>query len=61
MLKKNVFGEDLSHKNLEIISNEMQIQGEKTIVVNIYIPPGIENDVHILDWNWKNTRVETYS
>ena len=47
--QKNVFREDLSHKDLEIISNEMQIQGEKTIVGNIYIPPGIENDLHILD------------
>ena len=26
---KNVFREDLSHKDLEIIWNEMQIQGEK--------------------------------
>ena len=40
--QKNVFREDLSHKDLEIISNEMQIQGEKTIVGNIYIPPGMK-------------------
>ena len=40
--QKNVFREDLSHKDLEIIWNEMQIQGEKVPVGNIYIPPGNE-------------------
>ena len=46
---KNVFREDLSHKDLEIIWNEMQIQGKKTLVGNIYIPPGNENHLHIQD------------
>ena len=40
--QKNVFREDLSHKDLEIIWNEMQIQGKKVPVGNIYIPPGNE-------------------
>ena len=47
--QKNVFREDLSHKDLEIIWNEMQIQWKKTHVGNIYIPPGNENHIHILD------------
>ena len=47
--QKNVFREDLSHKDLEIIWNEMQIQGKKTLVGNIYIPPRNENHLHILD------------
>ena len=56
--QKNVFREDLSHKDLEIISNEMQIQGEKTIIGNIYIPPGIENDLHILDMELEKNKGE---
>ena len=40
--QKNVFREDLSYKDLKIIWNEMQIQGGKAPVGNIYIPPGNE-------------------
>ena len=47
--QKNIFREDLSHKDLEIMWNEMQIQGKKTLVGNSYIPPGNENHFHILD------------
>ena len=47
--QKNVFRKDLSHKDLEMIWNEMQMQGEKALVGNIYIPPGNENHLHILD------------
>ena len=47
--QKNVFREDLPHKDLEIIWNEVQIYGKKTLVGNIYIPPGNENHLHILD------------
>ena len=55
--QKNVFREDLSH-NLEIIQNEMQIQGKKTLVGNIYIPPGNENHLHILDMELEKHKVE---
>ena len=47
--QKKIFRQDLSHKELEIIWNEMRIQGKKTLVGNIYIPPGNENHLHILD------------
>ena len=47
--QKNVFREDLPHKDLEIIWNKVQIYGKKTLVGNIYIPPGNENHLHILD------------
>ena len=47
--QKNVFRDELSRKDLEIISNKIQIQGEKTYVGNIYILPGNENHLHILD------------
>ena len=58
--QKNVFREDLSHKDLEIIWNEMQIQGKKTPVGNIYIPPGNENNLHILDVELEKHK-KTYS
>ena len=47
--QKYIFLDDLSHKDLEIKWNKMQIQGKKTLVGNIYIPPGNENHLHILD------------
>ena len=47
--QKNFLWLDLSRKDLEIIWNEMQIQGEKTLVGNINIPPGNEKHLHILD------------
>ena len=47
--QKNVFRDDLSRKDLEIIWNEIQIQGGKSYVGNIYILPGNENHLHILD------------
>ena len=56
--QKNVFREDLSHKDLEIIWNEMQMQGEKTLVGNIYIPPGNENHLHILDMELEKHKFE---
>ena len=49
MLKKCFQRGSLTHKDLDIIWNEMQIQGEKTLVGNINIPPGNENHPHILD------------
>ena len=39
-----MFGPDL-----ELVWNEMQIQGAKTLVGNIYITPGNENHLHKLD------------
>ena len=56
--QKNVFRNDLSRKDLEIIWNEMQIKGEKTLVENIYIPPGNENHLHILDMELKKHKSE---
>ena len=47
--QKKILWLDLSRKDLEIIWNEMQIQGEKTLVGNINIPPGNEKHLHILD------------
>ena len=47
--QKYIFIDDLSHNDLEIMWNKMQMQGEKTLVGNIYIPPGNENHLHILD------------
>ena len=42
-VQKNVFRDDLSHEDLEIIWNKRQIQGKKTLVGDIYIPLGNEN------------------
>ena len=56
--QKNVFREDLPHKDLEIIWNEVQIYGKKTLVGNIYIPPGNENHLHILDMELEKHKVE---
>ena len=47
--QKNVFRDDLSGPDLELVWNEMQIQGTETPVGNIYIPPGNENHLHKLD------------
>ena len=48
--QKNVFRDDLSGPDLELVWNEMQIQGTKTLAGNIYIhPPGNENHLHKLD------------
>ena len=47
--QKNIFRGDLSHKDLEIIWKDMQIQGKKTLVWNICILPRNENHLHILD------------
>ena len=46
---KKIFSDVFSRKDLEIIWKEMQIQQEKTLVGNIYIPSGNENYLHILD------------
>ena len=54
---KNVFQEDIWHKDLEIIWNGMQIQGNKTLVGNIYIPLVNKNHLHILDMELENTRL----
>ena len=37
--QKNVFCDDLSGPDLELVSNEMQIQGTETLVGNIYTYP----------------------
>ena len=47
--QKSVFRNDLSRKDIELLWNEMQIQGKKVLIGNIYIPPGKINDLYILD------------
>ena len=47
--QENVFPDDLCGPDLELVWNEMQMQGTKALVENIYIPPGNENHLHKLD------------
>ena len=56
--QKNIFRDDLSHKDPEIIWNEMHIKGNKTLVGNIYIPLGNENHLHILDMELEKQKGE---
>ena len=51
--QKNVFWDDLSGPDLELAWNEMQIQRTETLVGNIYIPPGNENQLRKLDMELK--------
>ena len=46
---KNVFRDDLPGADLELVWNEIQIQGTETLVANIYTLPGNENHLHKLD------------
>ena len=55
---KNVFTDNLSRKNFEILWNEMQMQGKKILVGNIYIPPGNENHLHIQDMELEKQKGE---
>ena len=47
--QKNVFHDDLSGSDLELVWNKTQIQGTETLAGNIYITPGNENHLHKLD------------
>ena len=52
--QKNVFREDLSHKDVEIIWNEMQIQGKKNLqeISTFHLEMKITSIFMI--WNWQN-------
>ena len=52
--QKNVFREDLSHKDVEIIWNEMQIQGKKNLqeISTFHLEMKITS-IFII-WNWQN-------
>ena len=54
--QKNVFRDDLSRPDLELVWNKMQIQETETLVGNIYIPPGYENHLHKLDMELEKQR-----
>ena len=47
--QKNVFRNDLLSNKIEMIWNEMEINNKKTLIGNIYIPPGDINQLHALD------------
>ena len=46
---KNVFREDLSNDSLERLWNEIEIQGQKVLIGNLYIPPNMESHLHLLN------------
>ena len=46
---KNVFRHDLTNQHLELIWNELEIQGQKVLIGNIYIPPNMESHLYMLD------------
>ena len=47
--QKNVFRNDLSRRDLEIMWEKNANRRKQTLVGNIYIPPGNEDHLHILD------------
>ena len=60
ILTKNVFQDGYINSDLEIIWNEMNIQNKDVLVRNIYVTPGKENQLKILDkelerHRWKNS------
>ena len=46
---KNVFREDFSYDSLELLWNEIEIQGQLVLVENVYIPPNMESHLHLLN------------
>ena len=46
---KNVFREDLSNDSLERLWNEIEIQGQKVLIGNLYISPNMESHLHLLN------------
>ena len=46
---KNVFRDDYTSKNLEMIWNQISIQNKDVLIGNIYITSGNENQLQILD------------
>ena len=60
ILTKNVFQDGYINSDLEIIWNEMNIQNKDVLVRNIYVTPGKEYQLKILDkelerHRWKNS------
>ena len=45
---KNVFSEDFSNDSLELLWNEIEIQGQQVLIGNVYIPPNMESHLHLL-------------
>ena len=45
---KNVFREDFSNDSLELLWNEIEIQGQQVLIGNVYIPPNMESHLHLL-------------
>ena len=46
---KNVFREDFSNDSLELLWNEIEIQGQQVLIGNVYIPPNMESHLHLLN------------
>ena len=49
MNTKNVFRDDLTNDDLELIWNQMYIGNKEVLIGNIYVTPGNENQLNILD------------
>ena len=45
---KNVF-RDFSNDSLELLWNEIEIQGQQVLIGNVYIPPNMESHLHLLN------------
>ena len=46
---KIVFREDFSSDSLELLWNEIEIQGQQVLMGNVYIPPNMESHLHLLN------------
>ena len=55
---KNVFRDDLTRNDLEIIWNEIKVEGKKVLIGNMYVPPYNEEQLEILDRVLENIRNE---
>ena len=52
---KNVFREDFSNDSLELLWNEIEIQGQQVLIGNVYVSPNMESHLHLLNKELKNT------
>ena len=46
---KYVFWEDFSNDSLELLWNEIEIQGQQVLIGNAYIPPNMQCHLHLLN------------
>ena len=46
---KNLFREDFSNDSLELLWNEIEIQGQQVLIGNVYIPLNMESHLHLLN------------